>query len=303
MKPSVFSYNGLQAYSRQKAYENPEKVRFYLLLFPYLILNLSKVVMFLVFSFLLWFIYLFVSMEDEIGAGARAPGGEFKVGWHFMDIMSVFVLALLVHSVSIVMWEEVMAEDVKLWVIIETLLQSLLLGGFVLVHVVHVKNKPWSDLGIKVFKIDDFFMYALKVVLILFCFSAILSFLIDYDFLPEGNWMDLFKTGAHQDAGGAFQVIQYSLFLFFAPVSEELFFRGLLYPVSRNMVGPKLGAVLVSILFAVMHMNFVSAFILFFFSYILCRVYEQKRNIFYAIILHILYNIFMSTGMVVNLIR
>lgn len=303
VKPSVFSYHGLQAYSRKQAYAHPEKAKFYLLLFPYLMLNLSKVVMFLGFSFLLWLVHIFVSMENEIGAGARAPNGEFKVGWGFADILSVFILAIAVHSVSIVMWEDIMADDIKLWVIIETLLQSLLLGGFVLVHIIHVKNVPCSNLGISLPKPDDFIMFVVKIAVILFCFSAVLSFLIDYNFLPEGNWTELFKTGSKADVGGVFKLIQFSMFIFFAPVSEELFFRGLLYPVSRNMVGPKLGAVLVSILFSLLHMNFVSAFILFFFSYILCRIYEAKRNIFYNIALHTLYNIFMSTGMVVDLIR
>ena len=79
-----------------------------------------------------------------------------------------------------------------------------------------------------------------------------------------------------------------------APLIEELFYRGFLNNLLRGKVNAFVRMSIVSILFAVLHMPYIQNWIQFIayliFSIVLFLMYERRRSLFDAILLHSLYN-------------
>ena len=79
-----------------------------------------------------------------------------------------------------------------------------------------------------------------------------------------------------------------------APLFEEFLFRGFLNNLLRGKVNAFVRMSIVSILFAVLHMPYIQNWIQFIayliFSIVLFLMYERRRSLFDAILLHSLYN-------------
>ena len=83
--------------------------------------------------------------------------------------------------------------------------------------------------------------------------------------------------------------------VFIAPFVEEFLFRGFLNNLLRGKVNTFIRMSIVSILFAAIHMsyyiqNWIQFIAYFIGSIILLLVYERRRSLFDAILLHSLYN-------------
>ena len=80
----------------------------------------------------------------------------------------------------------------------------------------------------------------------------------------------------------------------FAPLLEEFLFRGFLNNLLRGKVNAFVRMSIVSILFTVIHMPYIHNWIQFIayliFSIVLFLMYERRRSLFDAILLHSLYN-------------
>lgn len=75
-----------------------------------------------------------------------------------------------------------------------------------------------------------------------------------------------------------------------APFQEELIFRGYLYGVARRFVGPAAGAVLVSLLFAAIHLHAPSFAGLFVLAMCLTLAYEWTGCLFVPMAMHAMFN-------------
>lgn len=80
------------------------------------------------------------------------------------------------------------------------------------------------------------------------------------------------------------------LLTFLGPVSEELFFRGFAYPVLRKRLGVKKAILLVSAVFALLHMNFISFFPVFVLGILLAYLYEKTGSLISPIVVHMIHN-------------
>jgi membrane protease YdiL (CAAX protease family) len=81
-----------------------------------------------------------------------------------------------------------------------------------------------------------------------------------------------------------------ALALFLAPVVEEIFFRGMLYPAIKQAGFPRLAIWGVSLLFALVHFNLVSFVPLFVLAILLTALYEYTDNLLAPISAHALFN-------------
>ena len=84
-------------------------------------------------------------------------------------------------------------------------------------------------------------------------------------------------------------------FVFIAPFVEEFLFRGFLNNLLRGKVNAFVRMSIVSILFAAIHMpyyihNWIQFLAYLIISIVLFLVYERRRSLFDAILLHSLYN-------------
>lgn len=76
----------------------------------------------------------------------------------------------------------------------------------------------------------------------------------------------------------------------FAPVTEELFFRGFLYPILKGWTGRNLAILISAVLFGLSHVHAMSFLPLCFFGAILGLVYDQTGKLGNAMVLHALFN-------------
>ena len=74
------------------------------------------------------------------------------------------------------------------------------------------------------------------------------------------------------------------------PIAEELFFRGFAYPVFRKRIGVRNAILLISAVFAMLHMNIVSFFPILALGILLAYLYEKTGSIIPSITVHIIHN-------------
>jgi len=75
-----------------------------------------------------------------------------------------------------------------------------------------------------------------------------------------------------------------------APVTEEVVFRGYLYPAARRFCGPLGGVLFSSLVFAAAHGNVVALAPLFLLAVLLCAIFEFTGSLWACIAVHFLFN-------------
>jgi membrane protease YdiL (CAAX protease family) len=78
--------------------------------------------------------------------------------------------------------------------------------------------------------------------------------------------------------------------IIFAPIVEEIIFRGVLYPAVKHYAGQRMALWGVSLLFALTHMNLTALIALTVLGIILTFLYETTRNLVAPIVAHSLFN-------------
>lgn len=76
----------------------------------------------------------------------------------------------------------------------------------------------------------------------------------------------------------------------FAPLCEEVVFRGYLYPVAKKFSGPWVGALCSALVFAAAHGSLAALVPLFVFGLVLVALYEWSGSIWAPISVHFLFN-------------
>ena len=78
--------------------------------------------------------------------------------------------------------------------------------------------------------------------------------------------------------------------IIFAPLIEEIIFRGYLYPVIKRFSHPIFSCVITSLLFAVIHSNLEGLMPLFLLAIVLTIFYEISKSIWVPILMHACFN-------------
>ncbi len=78
------------------------------------------------------------------------------------------------------------------------------------------------------------------------------------------------------------------------PIAEETIFRGYLYPVAKKYVGPVVAAIVVSLIFAVIHGSIAAVFPLFVLALIFTLFYERTGSLIVPILMHAVFNLYNS---------
>ena len=72
-----------------------------------------------------------------------------------------------------------------------------------------------------------------------------------------------------------------------APLAEETFFRGFLFAGLRKSLGWQKAAIISSLLFALMHLEWTAIFPIFMIGFIFAYLYQRSNSIWPAVILHV----------------
>lgn len=91
-------------------------------------------------------------------------------------------------------------------------------------------------------------------------------------------------------------ILTYVLVVVFAPFSEELIYRGLIYRRIRDYLGVKSAVVISALIFGIIHGNVVQFLFAFMMGLALAAVYERYRTIWAPIAAHMAVNLFSCIG-------
>jgi membrane protease YdiL (CAAX protease family) len=88
----------------------------------------------------------------------------------------------------------------------------------------------------------------------------------------------------------SWRLAQHLAVLLLVPFAEELLFRGLLFRLLSNLLGPLLGAVAVSLLFGLLHPWLPFGWAMVALSLVFCATVHTSGTLWWAVILHLVWN-------------
>ena len=119
--------------------------------------------------------------------------------------------------------------------------------------------------------------------------SIISSFLLSTGKPKKENLQEIVQTLMTNDDISLKIAIALSAIIF-APLIEEIIFRGYLYPVIKRFSHPIFSCVITSLLFAVIHSNLEGLIPLFLLAIVLTIFYEISKSIWVPILMHACFN-------------
>ncbi len=172
------------------------------------------------------------------------------------------------------------------------ILYAFLLGGtFYSVRVRH--RAEISALGLRLKGLGGGFAWGLGLGLPLFV-AAIIAAYVSQLIFRNTNTPDMVSRSVNEISSGKVNAGLVLLLAFtlvvLAPICEEIFFRGYLYPALRNRLERQPAMIINGLLFAAAHFEIVGFLPRFLLGWGLCYIYERKGNLSGPMTGHALYN-------------
>jgi len=169
--------------------------------------------------------------------------------------------------------------------------QFLVTVGLVLLFTLG-KKASWEELGLRAASRRDILIYGCGAGTILLLFMLAVSWPLSRlmpDIAPQ-----LYETMLRNAGHGASFVLLFFMGAVLAPISEELFYRAMIYPYLRGVLGPVWGILMAGLVFGLAHWDLLRAIPLAIGGAVLCYVYEKTRSIYVPMVAHGVWNGVMS---------
>ena len=141
-----------------------------------------------------------------------------------------------------------------------------------------LKNLPtWTDIGLAPIG------YAVSILLAYVLTAA-------FSLFPWFNAAEAQNVGFNNISSGLDRVVAFIALAVVAPIAEELIFRGWLYGKLRAHVNMVISIIIVSLLFAIAHLQWNVGVTVFAMSVVNCLLREITGTIYSGTILHIIRN-------------
>ena len=167
-------------------------------------------------------------------------------------------------------------------------LQFLVTVGLVLLLAGIVHRSGWRELGLAPVTGRKFLRYGilggLALLVVIFLLSLPLEILKPD--LPPQTYEEMLRLA---EGAGQFLLLLF-LGVVLAPIAEELFYRGMIYPLARYSLGPVWGAIGAGLVFGLAHWDFWRAIPLAVGGAILCYLYEKSGSIWATATAHSIWN-------------
>jgi membrane protease YdiL (CAAX protease family) len=221
---------------------------------------------------------------------------NYKPSWNWLDVILVYggiiILSFLMgrygqHLMSFL--HQFGFPNVGLaYFTVAYVLQFLVTVGLVLLLVVVARRTDWRELGLKPLSARKMLRYGIVGGLALLAVIFVLSLpleILNPDIEPQ-VYEEILRS-----AHGVSQLLLLLLMgAVLAPISEELFFRGMIYPLTRYSLGPFWGAIGAGIIFGLAHWDAWRAIPLAIGGAILCYLYEKSDSIWATVTAHGMWN-------------
>ena len=227
-----------------------------------------------------------------------AYGSPPEAPWKFIDVLRViiafyfFVYTLQWIEADILNLMKVKNPNEVLFDVLNATLMDVIGLVIVLYFAVKKFKSGRAGLGLTVKNIARNMRIAIGGYLTIIPVLAIIMILVfigirvfSYE-PPETKALEIL----YEAKGTKLLLILTALVTIIGPITEELFFRGFAYPVFRKKIGVRNAILLVSFIFAMLHMNIVSFFPILALGILLAYLYEKTGSIVPSIAVHIIHN-------------
>lgn len=207
--------------------------------------------------------------------------------WGFIDIIAVYLGIMIIATAAAVVPLVAGSDTIRLFIYLFGV-QFIATVLCVYLDAVVFRKSNWSELGLHLVSGRDFIHYGLKGGVLLVILISLMGYGLKY-FQPDLDMQDIeqiMRSATHLPDIIALVFAGTVL----APVSEELFYRGMIYPVFRKHLGPAWGAILAGVIFGLAHFDLWRGLPLAVGGAILCYMYEKSGSILVPMVAHGLWN-------------
>lgn len=218
--------------------------------------------------------------------------------WNYKEALLIFfaagiigvVLSLIVRA-SLPVHLSALEESIVFVFVSSVLLYACLLTG-VFTSVKRIHYKPLTALGLNLDSISKDSLFGLRIGVPLFIGALLLGYLSQLIIKPTKTDVlveSVTKISSGSISGWAFSLLVVALVVL-APICEEIFFRGYMYPIMRNKMASGTAMLLNGVIFAAAHLEIAGFLPRMLLGYGLAYMYEKNRSLTSPIIGHALYN-------------
>ncbi len=214
-----------------------------------------------------------------------------KPKWGLIDLIIVYIATVLLTLLGTRIIAAYIVDSMTLF-FTAAIIQFFINIGLVFLVIIYIRKSRLADLGLKKASAHDLFFYGLIGGTLLMIFMILMGIPISRlqpDVQPQVFEQMLRSVG---------QNWQFFVLLFLgvvtAPIAEELFYRGMLYPVFRGYLGPWWGSAVAGIIFGLAHWDLWRTIPLAIGGAVLCYMYEKTGNIWVTMLAHGTWNGLMS---------
>ncbi|MDD4802537.1 MAG: type II CAAX endopeptidase family protein [Syntrophomonas sp.] len=215
--------------------------------------------------------------------------------WGLLDIILVYT-AIMTIGVLMSIWGTKLSDLFPAQLVSREMagfitgvaVQFLATIGFVYLFAVLFPRGQWKDLGFKRARPGSYVRYGIMGGMLLLAMVMVIGILLKY-------WQpDIEPQYYEKMLRSALTMPELALILIagavLAPLSEEVFYRGMIYPVFRKYLGPVWGAVIAGLIFGLAHWDLWRAIPLALGGMGLCYIYEKSGSIMVAVLAHGVWN-------------
>jgi len=228
-----------------------------------------------------------------------AYGSPPDINWDLLDILKVVIIfyffgyALQLFEIMVFRLLDIKEPDEHIAAVLNTALMDILGFSAVLYFVIKKYKRKLVDLGIffkdllRDIKIGFIaYVTVLPVLFLVTIFVFITLQLVKYE-PPSMPLFELF----YEESRPTLLFVLTILVAFLGPIAEEVFFRGFAYPVLRRRLGIRNAIILISFVFALLHINLVGLLPILALGILLAYLYEKTGSLIPSITVHMIHNL------------
>lgn len=234
-------------------------------------------------------------------------GGYFMVdimerestAWNLYDIILVLILTFTLTSLIFLIIESVIGYLVisdfilSIRILVLNFVQAMLLGGLTL-SVIKLKYRlSLKEVGFHSNDLGRIFKYGIiggiLICLMITLLNNLIYLIIDNFWGLKPPAQQVIQNLLESDSNLLFFLNSF-LIVIVAPVTEEIFFRGFIYPYCKSKLGKWKGILLSALFFALAHASIWLFLPTFLGGVILAIIYERVKSLYSCILAHGVWN-------------
>lgn len=221
---------------------------------------------------------------------------EETPSWGWLDLIAVYLGLLLLGMLFNTFGEQLLSflaaigqPDTRLnRFILSYVIQFVVTVGLVFIFARGLHGASFREMGFRLVSGRSMFRYGVRGGLLVVVVIMLLSYpvqILQPDLAPQ-TYAEMLSAAR----GTGKLIVVMIMGIVMAPLSEELLYRGMLYPVVRKALGPLGGAVMAGLLFGAAHWDLWRTIPLAAGGIILCLIYEKTRSVYVTTVAHGVWN-------------